>query len=148
MFGRWVLTATISHSDRQLLGNKLSFCTMFHANLFYSNKLHKFWMSCLCRRSQSKDGRKRRKTRPRGPNRASWPDTSTYRSASLLKEQRDMLIMLLNEEIISDSVDGPGRHGNQAKDPQVSAQIVKWGSYTTQRKCGALICNVGETEGQ
>ena len=27
----WLLTAIISRSDCQLLGNKLSFCTMFHA---------------------------------------------------------------------------------------------------------------------
>ena len=59
-----------------------------------------------------------------------------------------MLPMLLSEENISNSVAGPGRHEDQAKDPQVSAHIVKWGSYPTQRHCGALICNVGETGGQ
>ena len=59
-----------------------------------------------------------------------------------------MLTMLLSEANIPDSVDGPGRHEDQAKDPQTSAQIVKWGSYPTQRHYGALICNVGETEGQ
>ena len=59
-----------------------------------------------------------------------------------------MLTMLLSEANISDSVGGPGRHEHQVKDPQASAQIVKWGSYPTQRHCGALICNVGETEGQ
>ena len=58
-----------------------------------------------------------------------------------------MLTMLLSEENIPDS-GGPGRHEDQATDPQDSAQIVKWGTYPTQRHCGALICNVGETEGQ
>ena len=116
--------------------------------LFNSNKFHKFWMSCVCRRSQSKDGRKWRKSWLPGLNRAGRPDTSTYRGTIFLQEQRDMIIMLLSEENISDSVGGPGRHKDQAKDPQASAQIVKWGSYPTQRHCGALICNVGETEGQ
>ena len=52
-----VLTAIISRFDRQLLGNKLSFapCSMYI--LFNSNKFHKFWMSCACRNSLSKDGR-------------------------------------------------------------------------------------------
>ena len=59
-----------------------------------------------------------------------------------------MLTMLLGEENIPDSVGGPGRHEDQAKDPQTSAQIVKCGSYPTLWHCGALICNVGETEGQ
>ena len=59
-----------------------------------------------------------------------------------------MFIVLLSEANIPDSVGGPGRHEDQAKDPQASAQIVKWGSYPTQRHCGALICNVGETGGQ
>ena len=59
-----------------------------------------------------------------------------------------MLTMLLSEANISDSVGGPGRHEDRAKAPQASAQIVKWGSYPTQRHCGALICNVGEMGGQ
>ena len=59
-----------------------------------------------------------------------------------------MLPMLLREENISNSVGGPGRHEHQVKDPQASAQIVKWGNYPSQRHCGALICNVGQTEGQ
>ena len=123
------------------------FCTMFHAYFFYSNKFHKFWMSCACRRSQSKDGRKRRKSRPPRLTHAGRPDTSTYRGTSFLQEQRGMLTMLLSEENIPDS-GGPGRHEDQATDPQDSAQIIKWGSYPTQGHCGALICNVGEAEGQ
>ena len=59
-----------------------------------------------------------------------------------------MLTMLLSEANNSDSVGEPGRHEDQAKDPQASSQIVKWGSYPTQMHCGALICNVGKTEGQ
>ena len=59
-----------------------------------------------------------------------------------------MLTMLLSEETIPDSVGGPRRHDDQAKEPQVSAQIIKRGSYPTQRQCGALIFKVGETEGQ
>ena len=35
-----------------------------------------------------------------------------------------MLTMLLSDANISDSVGGPGRHEDQAKDPQVSGQIV------------------------
>ena len=56
-----------------------------------------------------------------------------------------MLPMLLSEENISNSVGGPVRHEDQAKDPQVSAHIVKWGSYPTQRHCGPLIRNVDKT---
>ena len=59
-----------------------------------------------------------------------------------------MLTMLLSEANIPNLVGGPGRHEDQAKDPQTSAQIVKWGSNPTQRHCGALIYNVGKTEGQ
>ena len=59
-----------------------------------------------------------------------------------------MLTMLLSEANIPNLVGGPGRHEDQAKDPQTSAQIVKWGSNPTQRHCGALICNVDEMEGQ
>ena len=40
-----------------------------------------------------------------------------------------MLTMLLSEANISDSIGGPGRHEDQAKDPQASAQIVKWGNH-------------------
>ena len=56
--------------------------------------------------------------------------------------------MLQSEANISDSIGGPGRHEDQAKDPQASDQIVKRENYPSQRHCGALICNVGETEGQ
>ena len=42
-----------------------------------------------------------------------------------------MLIMLLSEVNIPDSVEGPKRHEDQAKDPQASTQIVKRGSYPT-----------------
>ena len=37
--------AIISHSDRQLLGNKLSFTLCSIHILFNSNEFHKFWMS-------------------------------------------------------------------------------------------------------
>ena len=43
--GCWLLTAIISHFDRQLLGNKLSFTLCSIHILFKSNKFHKFWMS-------------------------------------------------------------------------------------------------------
>ena len=59
-----------------------------------------------------------------------------------------MLTMLLSEANISDSVGGPGRHKDQAEDPQASAQIIKCENHPPQRHCGALICNVGEMEGQ
>ena len=41
-----LLTAIISLSDRQLLGNKLSFILCSIHILFNSNKFHKFCMSC------------------------------------------------------------------------------------------------------
>ena len=75
------------------------------------------------------------------------PDTSTYMGAIFLQEQRDTFIMLQSEANIPDSFGGPGRHKDQAKDPQASAQNVKWGNHPSQRHCGALICNVGETKG-
>ena len=134
----YMLTSIISRSDSQLLGNKMSFCTMFHAYLFNSNKFHKFWMTCACRNSLSKDGQNKRRFRPPSIFCAGRPDTSTYMGAIFLQEQRDTFIML-----ISNSVGGPGRHEDQA-----SAQIVKWGNHPSQRHCGALICNIGEMEGQ
>ena len=59
-----------------------------------------------------------------------------------------MLTMLLSEANNSDSVGEPGRHEDQAKDPQASDQIVKRENYPSQRHCRALIYNVGEIEGQ
>ena len=59
-----------------------------------------------------------------------------------------MLTMLLGKASISNSVGGPGRHEDQVKDPQASAQIIKWGSYPTQGHCRALICIIGKMEGQ
>ena len=52
-----LLTAIISHSDRQLLGNKLSFALCSIHILFNSNKFHKFWMSFDFRRTHAKRGR-------------------------------------------------------------------------------------------
>ena len=45
-----VLTAIISHFDRQLLGNKLSFAPCSIHILPFSNKCNKFWMSFAFRR--------------------------------------------------------------------------------------------------
>ena len=44
-----VLTAIISHFDRQLLGNNMSFTPYSIHILLISNKFHKFWMSCAFR---------------------------------------------------------------------------------------------------
>ena len=59
-----------------------------------------------------------------------------------------MLTMLLGKASISNSVGGPGRHEDQAKDTQASAQIIKCGNHPFQRHCGALIYNVSKMEGQ
>jgi hypothetical protein len=59
-----------------------------------------------------------------------------------------MLTLLLGKASISNSVGGPGRHEDQVKDSQASAQIVKWESYPTQGHSGALIYNIGKMEGQ
>ena len=93
--------------------------------LFNSNKFHKFWMSCACRRSQSKDCQKWRKSRPPGLNCAGQPNNSTYMGVSLIQGQLDMFTMPLNQGSTPDSVGGPGRHEDQPKDPQVSAQMIK-----------------------
>ena len=53
-----LLTAIISHSDRQLLGNKLSFTLCSIHILFISNKFHNFWMSFDFRRTHAKKGAK------------------------------------------------------------------------------------------
>ena len=105
-------------------------------------------MSCAYRNSLSKEDRNQRKFRPPGIFRGDRPDTCTYKCAIFLQEQRDTFIRLQSEANISDSVGGPGRHNDQAENPQASAQIVKWGNHPPQRHCGALISNVGETEGQ
>ena len=54
---RKVLMASISHSDCQLLGNKLSFTQCSIHILFNSNKFHMFWMSCDFRWTCTKVGR-------------------------------------------------------------------------------------------
>ena len=56
-FKLWgVLTAIISRSDRQLLGNKSSFTLCSIHILFNSNKFHKFWMSSDFRGAHDKNG--------------------------------------------------------------------------------------------
>ena len=93
--------------------------------LFDSNKFHKFWMSCDCRNSLSKDGRNQRKPRLPSTFRADRPDTSTYMGPILLLEQCDMFIKFQNKANISYPVGGPGRHKVQTKYPHASAKIVK-----------------------
>ena len=112
------------------------------------NKFHKFWMSCACRYSLSKDGRNQRKSRPPGTFRADRPDTSTYMGPILSLEQCDMLIRFQNKANISYPVGRPGRHKVQLKDPHVSAKIVKWENHPFQKQSGVLLCNVGEAEGR
>ena len=141
------MTAIISRSDRQLLGNKLSFALCPMHILFDSNKFHKFRMSCVCRNRLSKDGRNQRKPRPPGTFRADRPDTSTYMGPIFLLEQCDTFIRLQNKANISYPIGGPGRHKIQTKDSHASTKNVKWGNHPSQRQCGVLICNVDETEG-
>ena len=52
-----MLTAIISHFDRQLLRNKMSFTLCSIHILFNSNNFHKFWMSFDFRRTHAKRGR-------------------------------------------------------------------------------------------
>ena len=115
--------------------------------LFDSNKFHKFWMSCVCRNTGSKDGQNQGKSRLAGTFRAERPDTSTYMGPILSLEQCDVLMRFQNKANISYPIGGPGRHKVQTKDPHVSAKNVKWGNHPSQRQCGVLMCNVGKTEG-
>ena len=142
-----VLAVIISRCDRQLLGNKSSFAPCFMHILFNSNKFHKFWMSCAYRNPLSKDDRNQRKSRPPGTFRTDRPDTSTHMGPILLLEQCDTFIRFQNKANISYPIGGPERHKIQPKDPHVRAKIVKWGNHPSQRQCGVLIYNVGETEG-
>ena len=142
-----MLTAIISCFDRQLLGNKLSFALCSMHILFDSIKFHKFWMSCPCRNPLSKDGRNQRKSQLPGTFRANWPDTSTYMGPIILLDLCDMFVRIQNKANISYPIGGPERHKVQAKDPHASAKNVKWGNHPSQRQCGVLICNIGETEG-
>jgi hypothetical protein len=96
-----MLTAIISCFDHQLLRNKLSIALCSIHILFDSNKLHKFWMSCACRNSLSKDGRNQRKPRPPGTFRADRPDTSTYMGPIISLEQCDKFIRFQNKADIS-----------------------------------------------
>ena len=143
-----VLTATISHFDRQLLGNKLSFAPCSMDILFDSNKFHKFWMSCAYRNSLSKDGRNQRKSRSPDTFRADRHDTSTYMGLILLLEQYDMFISFQNKANIAYPVGGPGRHKVQLNSPLASAKIVKQGNHPFQKQCGVMMCNIGEAEGR
>ena len=51
-------------------------------HFFYSNKFHKFWMSCVCRNPRSKGGRNQRKSRPPGTFRADRPDIQNHIDAA------------------------------------------------------------------
>ena len=103
-------------------------------------------MSCACRNPVSKDGQNQRIFWPPGTFHADRLDTSTYMGPIFLPEQCDMFIRLQNKANISYPVGGPGRHKVQTKDPHASAKNIKWGNHPSQRQCGALMCNVGETE--
>ena len=86
-----MLTAIISHFDRQLLGNKMSFTPCSIHILFISNKFHKFWMSCDSRRQYTKNEPKLGKTQ------AGRPSTFTMCAPSSVQEQRDMCTKPLNQ---------------------------------------------------
>ena len=90
---------------------------------------------------------KSEKIPPAGTFRVDQPDTSTYMGPILLLEQCDTFIRFHKKANISYPVSGPGRHKVQTKDPHASGKNVKWGNHPVQRQCGALMCNVGETEG-
>ena len=139
-----LLTAIISHFDRQLLENKSSFAPCSMHILFNSNKFHKFWMSCACRSPLSKDGRNQRKSTVC----ADRPGTSTYMGPIFLPEQCDTFIRFQNKANISYPVGGPGRHKVQPKGPHASAKIVKCGNHPFQRQCGVFMCNVNKTKGR
>ena len=85
-----VLTAIISHFDRQLLGNEMSFIPCSIHILLISNKFHKFWMSCAFRRQYTKNVPKLGKTQ------AGRPGTSTHCDMSLIQEWSDILTLPLN----------------------------------------------------
>jgi len=142
------LTAIISRSDRQLLGNKLSFALYSMHILFDSNKFHKFWMSCACRSPLSKDGRNQRKSWPPGTFRANRPDTSTYMGPIFLLEQCNTFIRFQNKANISYPIGRPGRHKVQSKGSHASAKIVKLRNHPFQRQCGVFMCNIGEMKGR
>ena len=57
-----VLTAIISHFERQLIGNKISFTPCSIHILLISHKFHKFWMSCAFKRQYTKNEPKLGKT--------------------------------------------------------------------------------------
>ena len=116
----------------------MSFALCHMHILFDSNKFHKFWMSCACRYSLSKDGRNQRKSRPPGTFRADQPDTSTYMSPILSLEQCDMLMRFQNKANISYPIGGPGRHKVQPKGSHASAKIVKLRNHPFQRQCEVL----------
>ena len=143
-----LLTAIISHFDRQLLKNKLSFALCSMHILFDSNKLHKFWISCVCRNPLSKDDQNQRKPRPPGTFRADRLDTSTYMGPIILLEQCDMFIRFQNKANISYPVGGPGRHKVQLKSPHTSAKIIKWGNHPFQKQSVVMLYNVSEAEGR
>ena len=61
------MTAIISHSSSQLLGNKTSFTLYSIHILFISNEFHMFWMSSDCRNRCTKNEHKWAKPQ------ADWP---------------------------------------------------------------------------
>ena len=112
------MAAIISHSDRQLLGDNLSFTLCSIHILFNSNKFHKFWMSFDFRRTHAKRGRIWAKTQADRPilGRPSWhPRTHCHvfdpgaRSCTQVSLSRGMDVGLIEwtERLAQGSKDPP-----------------------------------------
>ena len=109
-----VLTAIISHSDYQLLGNKLSFQLCSIHILFNSNKFHKFWMSCDFRWTCTKNVRIWVKTQADRPLLGRPPGTPTNTTTSSIQRQCDTFKYIWAEDWMSVWSNGPkGLHKDQ-----------------------------------
>jgi len=153
-----LLTAIISHPDRQLLRNKLSFTLCSIHILFNSNEFYKFWMSCDFRWICTKNGRKWAKTQDGGPRKAGRPGTPTQHVTTSIQGQcntrtkplrgLDVGLIRWTERLIHGSKDPQSvQHQEQSSNPapwsnhkrQVTTSVKRRVAHARRRLAGLAL---------
>ena len=124
--------AIISHSDHQLLENKLSFTLCSIHILFNSNKFHKYWMSFDFRRTHAKRGRIWAKTQADRPI-LGWPAWHLHRpSHGFDPREMPCTQVPLSRRLDLGSIEWTERLAQGSKDPQFSAKTCPSQQSTSQ----------------
>ena len=149
-----MLTANISHSDRQLLRNKLSFTLCSIHILFNSNMFHKFWMSSDFRRTHDKNGRNWARSqadrpllgRPASPRPAGLAPLQTL---SRLRSRGNVTSSSAYEPRIGCRFDRMSRKVyTRIKGPTTQCKVMSMSSIHLPGRSQASTCNVSATEGR